>query len=390
MATKAVYADQAGNAPRAISGAGDLLQFAELETAAFCAEWDDLARDSAEPNVFYERWYLLPSLRYFGKDTQMFAPRVNGQLIGLMPFSHQGQYGRWPVPNVQNWLHPNLFLGTPLVRSGHERIFWQLLLAQFDAQPGKAMFLHINGMTSDGALAAALADICGDGRRFAEVDHSDRAFLQSPMNAAEYYAANMRGKKRKELRRQKNRLEDEGELAVMRSDGSVGLSDWVNEFLALEQAGWKGREGSALSCNADTQRMFADTLSGAAAQGKLQLLDLRIDGRPLAMLVNFISAPGCFSFKTAFDESFSRYSPGVLLQIENLALLENPDVEWCDSCAAEGHPMIDSIWSDRRRIGRFSIAIGGAARRIAFGQYLNIELARARKREAVVKQGEAV
>jgi hypothetical protein len=126
--------------------------------------------------------------------------------------------------------------------------------------------------------------------------------------------------------------------------------------------------------------MFRQALRGAAAKDQLELLDLRLDGVPLAMLVNFICAPGSFSFKTAFDERYARFSPGVLLQIENLALLERGDVEWCDSCAAEGHPMIDSLWTGRRRIGRYSVAIGGGARRGAFGLLLRAELAKKRVR----------
>ena len=42
-----------------------------------------------------------------------------------------------------------------------------------------------------------------------------------------------------------------------------------------------------------------------------------------------VTAPGAFSFKTAFDEDYARFSPGVLLQIENLALLERDGIEYC-------------------------------------------------------------
>jgi hypothetical protein len=69
-----------------------------------------------------------------------------------------------------------------------------------------------------------------------------------------------------------------------------------------------------------------------------------------------------------------------LLQIENLALLERSGIDWCDSCAAEGHPMIDSVWTGRRTIGRYSMAIGGAGRRALFRAYLGAELARERGR----------
>jgi hypothetical protein len=94
------------------------------------------------------------------------------------------------------------------------------------------------------------------------------------------------------------------------------------------------------------------------------------------MLANFITAPGAFSFKTTFDEAYSRFSPGVLLQCENLLMLDRDDVAWTDSCAAQDHPMIDHIWRERRAVGRISIAIGGKLRRAAFARLLKFELGR--------------
>ncbi|HEX4874293.1 MAG TPA: hypothetical protein VFV06_05265, partial [Sphingorhabdus sp.] len=94
-----------------------------------------------------------------------------------------------------------------------------------------------------------------------------------------------------------------------------------------------------------------------------------------------LTPPGAFSFKTAFDEDYARFSPGVLLQIHNLALLEREGIEWCDSCAAQDHPMIDSIWSGRRAIGRYSVAIGGPVRRAGFAILLAAEKAKGRLRQ---------
>lgn len=34
--------------------------------------------------------------------------------------------------------------------------------------------------------------------------------------------------------------------------------------------------------------------------------------------------------------SYARFSPGMLLQLENLALLERGGIDWADSCAMEG------------------------------------------------------
>jgi CelD/BcsL family acetyltransferase involved in cellulose biosynthesis len=350
-----------------------------LFSSTFVAQWNALAHDCAEPNAFCESWLLAPALRQFDPQgrVQIFTIWRGGELCGLMPVTGNPRYGRWFIPHVQNWLHHNAFLGVPLVRTGYETAFWQAFLGLMDRQPGRALFAHLNGLPNDGPVVTALTHVAhAQQRRFDCVGRTSRAFLQSDLSPQAYFDEAVRAKKRKELRRQKSRLSEEGVLTFLRSDGDEGLEAWAEEFLVLEKRGWKGPNGSALGCVDATRNLFIEALKGAAFAGKLERLDLRLDGKPLAMLVNFLCAPGSFSFKTAFDEDYARFSPGVLLQIENLALLEQRDIDWCDSCAAEGHPMIDSLWADRRSVGRYSVAIGGAGRRAIFGRLLNAELAR--------------
>jgi hypothetical protein len=71
-------------------------------------------------------------------------------------------------------------------------------------------------------------------------------------------------------------------------------------------------------------------------------------------------------FKTAYDESYARFSPGLLLQIENLDMLERPGLDWMDSCAAENHPMIDNLWTERRDIVRVTVRLAGLRRGLAY------------------------
>ena len=56
--------------------------------------------------------------------------------------------------------------------------------------------------------------------------------------------------------------------------------------------------------------------------------------------------------------------------------LERTGIEWCDSCAAADHPMIDRIWRERRAIGRLSIGIGGTLRQRLFRAVVGAELGR--------------
>lgn len=331
--------------------------------------WDALAHEAGEPNPFYESWYLLPSLRLFDPngDVELLTLEHAGRLVGLLPLRRERRYYGHPLPHWRNWIHANMFLGIPLVARGFEAEFWREVLAWCDRNTGAGLFLHLAQVPDDGPLVEALARVLGETRRAATtVMREERAMLRSTLTAEAYLERSLGGKKRKELRRQQRRLCEEGELAIVRESGSEGVEAWAEEFLALEEAGWKGEAGSALACDFATRILFLEALEGAAARGRLERLAVRLDGKPLAMLASFVCPPGAFSYKTAFDEAYGRFSPGVLLQCENLALLERPAIAWTDSCAAADHPMIDHIWRERRTIARRNFAIGGAARRLLF------------------------
>jgi len=38
---------------------------------------------------------------------------------------------------------------------------------------------------------------------------------------------------------------------------------------------------------------------------------------------------------------------------------DDPAIGWMDSCAAPDHPMIDSLWAERRTIVQYRIALRG-------------------------------
>jgi len=364
-----IGAQAGGDAPRLPEMRAQAVPWREMTDNASITEWDALAQWAASPNPFFESWFLLPALEAFDPAGRVRLLRVtaDGNLAGLIPIARETRYYRHKLPQWCGWTHANCFLGAPLVARGLERPFWRALFAWADDHARGALFLHLGAMPLDGALHEALGVVLAEQRRAAALVHrEERALLRSALSPDAYLEQALTGKKRKELRRQHNRLSELGELRFERRDDAQGIDQWIEAFLRLEAAGWKGKAGSALAAQADTSALFERALSGAAQRGRLERLTLSLNGAPIAMLANFITPPGAFSFKTAFDEDYARFSPGVLLQRENLALLEREGIEWCDSCASAGHPMIDHFWRERRAIGRISIAIGGGVRRSVF------------------------
>lgn len=353
-----------------------LVSGAQARDPSFLAAWEKLAAQACEPNPFCEPWFVLPSLDAFGAEARiaLFAHRTDGTLTGLLPIERSADYYGYPVPHAASWLHDNAFCGAPVVARGAEQSFWRALLAELDHHPRFSLFLHVPQLPTDGHMSDALTEVLTEQSRASYVAlEQNRAMLASDLSSEEYLAGSMSAKKRKELRRQHKRLSEEGTLTFERCDNADSIAPWIGDFLALEAEGWKGDAGSALADADATRGFFTETLTGAAQAGKLERLTMRLDDRPIAMLANFVTAPGVHSFKTTFDETYARFSPGLLIQLENLALLDRGDIQWADSCAAEGHSMIERLWREKRTLKSHNIAIGGPLRRAAFKRLMAYE-----------------
>src|SRR3546814_19951812 len=82
-----------------------------------------------------------------------------------------------------------------------------------------------------------------------------------------------------------------------------------------------------MACDPAEASFFRESIAAAFAAERLAFFRIDFEGRPIAMLVNFLMGRGGFSFKIAFDEAMSRFSPGVLIEIDNLRRVLNRSQE---------------------------------------------------------------
>jgi hypothetical protein len=127
---------------------------------------------------------------------------------------------------------------------------------------------------------------------------------------------------------------------------------------------------------------FREMAQAAFRRGALMMCGLFLDGRPIAMLCDLRSGTGVFSFKTTFDEKFSEYSPGVLVELFNLRKLQRyPQIHWMDSCAGSHNRLIKRLWINRRPL--HSVLFG--RRRIPYGILISV-LFRMQKMRALFRR----
>lgn len=323
-------------------------------------ELTQLAANALEKNIFHEPWMLFPALESFSVKRSMFlvlifaTVRRNGVsdqlLCGFFPLERRWFYHGLPIPYFTIWRYPYCFLSTPLVHKHYAESVYRVFFDWVKTGQKLSLLLIMSQISADGAANAVLESVVyqQDNIKLAE-SRFGRAMFYPAADAESYLAKGLSGKSRKELRRQKKRLAELGKLTLVELEHESELENWLDDFIQLEASGWKGRQMTAFKSNAVDRNFFLTITREAFKLKKLMILALQLDGRPVAMKCNLLNSDGGYAFKIAFDENFGRYSPGILLEMENIRILHrNSVIRWMDSCAAPDNLMINRLWLHRR------------------------------------------
>ena len=338
--------------------------------AGHMAAWNDLAAAALEPNVFYEPWMMLPAIDSFARGEAiryvlLYADQADAAplLCGLFPLERVASYRGMPFRHVRLWQHKHCFLGTPLVRSTHARACLTAFLDWLEADAQGACAVKWGAIGADGPFFRALSETLEEsGRRSFVPYRFERAVMRPRAGGDAFVNEALSRKGAKELQRLERRLAETGKLEYAALEDPGDAEKWIADFLELEARGWKGRKASALGSSDAGRLFFTRAVRAAARRGRLMMLGLRLAGRWIALKCNFVSGEGSFAFKIAYDEDYARFSPGTLLELENIRRFHaRPELRWMDSCADPGHFMVNRLWPDRRALADLVSTTGRAA-----------------------------
>ena len=319
--------------------------------------WQRLADDAVEPNPFFEPDFVLPAAAAL--DGKRVAHLVTVSSRGELALAFPAVVGRWrgALPAVAGWRHKYCFLGTPLLRAQHDP--QEVARALLTGLPGAAgrRTLVLEQLTEGGPVDTGLRRAADDlGWRVALDVRRDRAFLSRREDGR--YLTHHNHRRRKELGRLRRRLADEVVAEVMVREVAAD-SDASRRFMGVEEGGWKGKEGTAFASVPAEAEMFGDICARFRERGRLEMLELWAGDRLVAVQCNLVAGPGVFTFKIAFDETYGRFSPGVLLAVDNLDQFHRGGSDWMDSCADPDNFMINHLWSERRRLTSLALTAPG-------------------------------
>jgi Acetyltransferase (GNAT) domain len=166
------------------------------------------------------------------------------------------------------------------------------------------------------------------------------------------------GSTRKKLRQDWNRLSGLGAVEVVNDRTPEGVALAFESFLALEKASWKGAQGTDLLSDPRDAAFVRKLLQQLASGHNASVALLRVNGEAVAAQVLMYCGATAYTWKTAFDANYAKYSPGSLL-IDRLTedLFAGPDIFAINSCAAETSFMAQ-LWAGRRTMVDLLVDIG--------------------------------
>jgi CelD/BcsL family acetyltransferase involved in cellulose biosynthesis len=334
--------------------------------------WLALYERSVEQPVVQHPCWLQAMFTELGDAASGFAQVCSSEdiadretLISLAALQRQHllQGYLWPV--AVTWDSGFLFSGMPLLDAKKPQdALAGLVTAAADRYGVRAVLFR--KVPLDGPFFVAAKKLESAGCCALQVfDRHERAVLKCETSFTNWFNTNFSKKRRKEFQRMQNRLAELGDLRIEEWQSGVAVNPWIEGFLKLEAAGWKGAQGTgtAIACDPNQEQFFRQALASLATQGLLRFWRIDLDGEPIAMLFALQGGQRVILGKMAYQQDLARYSPGVMIILEaTRTLLQDSSIDFVDSAADPDHPMIDNIWRDRMAVGDMLISIPGSSR----------------------------
>jgi CelD/BcsL family acetyltransferase involved in cellulose biosynthesis len=326
------------------------------------AQWDALSASSIDDNPFFSRAFVMAGIDAFndgvGLEALAFRLHLDGRLVGLFPFRRE-RYGRlFPLDDAR--AHLNLYQvgGAPLVDEAHADAVAETYLNLLHAHgevPARWAFPHVE-------LEGPFARLMGEhaerrGYLVRGVPTYVRPVLTCMPGGFDAHIETVIGRRRaKDIQRNLRRLGEMGTVRLERATGPESITQRVEQFLAIEAAGWKGKKGTAFLSDADHANFARLAFAGAETSVDTLLLD----ETPIAVSVNLGAGSTLFTPKCAFDENYRKYGPGLVLEYLVIeAFYAGTSFAAMNAATTNDGHVISGYWNDARPMGTLIVGPKG-------------------------------
>jgi CelD/BcsL family acetyltransferase involved in cellulose biosynthesis len=318
-------------------------------TRAMTGPFEALTRRAAG-NVFMHPAALAAAAATSFAQVHALSAWHDGALVGFWALRERRIAPFWHF--LAGPPYPYAFVANPVVDPAHVDTVMPAFLAAIADDENLPNVIQLKLLDGDApTFRPLLAALAARGGAVLKLSERARPYLAAPSERKRS------GSTAKKLRQDWNRLGAMGPVEIANDRDADGTRAAFEIFLELERRSWKGRNGTALLCR-EADAAFARALIAqlAGVRGASVAL-LRLDGRPIAAQVLLYGGSTAYTWKTAFDAEFAKFSPGVLLIDKVTDELFAAGTAQIESCSADGSFM-EQFWTGRRMTVDLLIDVG--------------------------------
>jgi CelD/BcsL family acetyltransferase involved in cellulose biosynthesis len=260
--------------------------------------WDELNAGMFGQHPLLDSRFINGLLQRFGEGREVLAcRRVAGAVDAMCVLVPQGR-GVWG-----SFLPSQAQVGPTLVRAPEQ------LNGLVRALPGWA--LQVDLLCCDPRLGRLWAA----GRRQAASCHEHAVTISIDLSGEhEAWQQGQQRTLRNNLKRYEKRAASEGQAPrLVRIDEPQAVAQAVGRYAAMEGAGWKGTEGTALGSAPEQYAFYADLMDRFAQRGQAHVFELWHGERMAASRLAIRQGRWLIMLKTTYDEALKDWAPGRIL-----------------------------------------------------------------------------
>jgi CelD/BcsL family acetyltransferase involved in cellulose biosynthesis len=343
----------APNAPRPEPSGLTVEVASGARLAGLQSDWEDLLARADVANAFTNPALVRLASQFYPTRScfallawRKDAPRP--QLVGVWAFARERQSVVLSAPPT-----PHAYLSDPVIDRSCLDSVLEAMLTHISGDATLPKIVSLETMSTDTATMAALSRVLAARRSPSRIFAAwSRPKLASDLDGASYMQRALSSSSRKKLRQHRRRLADEGTLRFSIISKAEEVRQAFEDFLTLEAAGWKGRGRTALLSRTSDANFARAMIAALAAEAHVYIYALTLDAKPVSMQIVLRAGHAVFTWKTAYDERFRDFSPGMLLLEDcTAALLADEGVDHADSCAFDDSGYM-AAWGERAAIAR--------------------------------------
>lgn len=319
--------------------------------------WTDLLGRAAAPNVFMD-----PALIDVGARVEPHARHrallawktVDGRdkLVGVWSFAvGRPRRSMLPIQTIVIPTYVHGYLATPVIDRDclDETLDAMLEGVASERKLPKIITLDVMDV-GEPTYEALVRVLTARGTAPCLFDQMRRPKLASDLDGKAYLEKALSSSTRKKLRQHRRKLSEKGALVSTVATEPEAVRQALEEFLAMEMSGWKGRNGTALASNEGDAAFMRGAMVKLAEHGSAAVHSIYLDGKPVSMQLVARAGGAAFTWKTAYDEAFQDFSPGMLLLEDyTAAFLADKSIGFVDSCSYDDTGYM-SAWQERREV----------------------------------------